>query len=122
VREGGQYISPKVQELIDLCQDKPDINNKMTKRLKECLIMLCNGCTADQIGKALYISRRTVYNHLNRLYRAYHARNRAEMITLAREMELVTLKDTRLYDREKECLPLPEWAAVKRKCDSFYFD
>jgi hypothetical protein len=26
------------------------------------------------------------------------------------------------YNKKKECLPLPEWAAVKRKCDRFYFD
>jgi len=26
-----------------------------------------------------------------------------------------------LYNKKKERLPLPEWAAVKRKCDRFYF-
>ena len=63
-----------------------------------------------------------VYNHLNSLYSAYHVRNRAEMVALAWEMGLVTPKDIQLYNRKKELLPLPEWAAVKRKCDRFYFD
>jgi len=44
------------------------------------------------------------------------------MIALAWEMGLVTPKDIRLYNKKKERLPLPEWAAVKRKCDRFYFD
>jgi hypothetical protein len=48
--------------------------------------------------------------------------SREEMIALAWEMELVNPKDIRLYNKKKECLPLPEWAAVKRKCDRFYFD
>jgi DNA-binding NarL/FixJ family response regulator len=99
LREGGQYISPKVQVLIDLYPERPEIINKETKRLKECLIMLCSGCSIEQIGKALNISRSTVYNHLNRLYRAYHTHSRAEMTTLAWKTGLVTPNDTLLYDR-----------------------
>jgi len=45
-----------------------------------------------------------------------------EMTALAFEMGLVTPKDIHLYNRKKECLPLPELAAVKRKYDRFYFD
>jgi DNA-binding NarL/FixJ family response regulator len=83
VWKGGQYISPKVQKLIDHFQEWPDTRNKMTKRQKECLVMLCCGCSADQIGETLHISRKTVYNHLNSLYSAFHAGNRAEMFALA---------------------------------------
>ena len=32
VRDGGQYISPKVQRLIDHYDEWPDTKNKMTKR------------------------------------------------------------------------------------------
>jgi hypothetical protein len=84
--------------------------------------MLCCGCTSDQIGEALHISKKTVYNHLNSLYSAFHVGNRIEMSALAWEMGLITPKDIRLYNKKKERLPLPEWAAVKRKCDRFYFD
>ncbi|MDR2943069.1 MAG: LuxR C-terminal-related transcriptional regulator [Treponema sp.] len=120
VREGGQYISPKVQKLIDHCQEWPDTNSKITKRQKECLVMLCCGCTTDKIGEALHISRRTVYNHLNSLYSAFHAGSREEMVALAWEMELVTTKDIMFYNRKKERSQLPEWAVVKLKCDRFY--
>jgi DNA-binding NarL/FixJ family response regulator len=122
VREGGQYISPKVQKLIDHFEEWPDTKSKMTKRQKECLVMLCCGCTTYQIGEVLHISRKTVYNHLNGLYVAFHAGNREEMIALAWEMELVTTKDIMFYNRKKERKPLPEWATVKRKCDRFYLD
>jgi len=122
VREGKQYISPKVQKLIENCGEWPDTKSKITKRQKECLVMLCCGLIPDQIGETLHISRKTVYNHLNSLYSAFHAGSREEMVALAWEMELVTPKDIRLYNKKKERLPLPEWAAVKRKCDRFYFD
>jgi len=34
-------------------------------------------------------------------------------------MELVTVKDIKFYSRKKERRPLPEWAAVKQKCNRF---
>jgi hypothetical protein len=56
VREGKAYIAaPKVQNLIDHCGEWQDTKNKMTKRQKECLVMLCCGLTQDQIGNALNI-------------------------------------------------------------------
>jgi DNA-binding NarL/FixJ family response regulator len=122
VREGGQYISPKVKKLIDHFEEWPDTRSKMTKRQKECLVMLCCGCIPDQIGEILNISKKTVYNHLKSLYNTFHVGSREEMIALAWEMELVTPKDIRFYNRKRELNPLPEWAAVKRKCDRFYFD
>jgi DNA-binding CsgD family transcriptional regulator len=94
----------------------------MTRRQKECLVMLCCGCSTEQIEEALHISKSTVYNHLNSLYGAFHAGSRTEMVALAWEMGLVTFRDIRLYNRKKERRQIPEWAAVKRECDRFYFD
>jgi DNA-binding CsgD family transcriptional regulator len=122
VREGKSYITPKVQNLIDECEEWPDVKNKMTRRLKECLVMLCCGLTPEQIGEELNISRSTVYNHLHSLYSAFHVNNRSEMVALAWEMGLVTPKDIQLYNRKKECKrerPIPQWTLVKRKCDRF---
>ncbi|WP_461247166.1 response regulator transcription factor [Treponema sp. R6D11] len=122
VRDGGQYISPKVQELIDSFPEWPDTKDKMTRRQKECLIMLCNGCSTKQIGEALHISRSTVYNHIQSLFGIFHVHCRAEMTTFALKIGLITIQDIRFYDRKKERQPLPEWAAVKRKCDRLYFE
>jgi hypothetical protein len=76
--------------------------------------MLCCGCSTDQIGEALHISKSTVYNHLNSLYSAFYAGSREEMVALAWEMELITPKDVRLYNKKKERSQLPEWAMVKK--------
>jgi len=122
VLEGKPYIAPKVQKLIDCCEEWPDTRNKMTKRQKECLIMLCCGLIPDQIGEALNVSRRTVYYHLNSMYSAFHVHNRTEMVALAWEMELVTTKDIQLYNRKNERKrdrQVPQWATMKRKCDRF---
>jgi DNA-binding CsgD family transcriptional regulator len=111
-----------VQDLIDRCGEWPDTKNKMTKRQKECLVMLCCGLTQDQIGDALNVSRSTVCNHLYSLYTAFHVHNRSEMVALAWEMELVTVRDIQLYNRKRErgCdRPVPQWAEVKRKCGRF---
>ena len=83
VRDGGQYISPKVQRLIDHYDEWPDTKSNMTRRQKECLVMLCNGCIIDQIGETLHISKKTVYNHLNSLYSTYHVGSRSEIVNYA---------------------------------------
>jgi len=57
VQEGGQYISPKVQHLIDHCEEWPDTKSRMTKRRKECLVMLCCGLIPVQIGNTAYIQK-----------------------------------------------------------------
>ncbi|WP_461257719.1 helix-turn-helix domain-containing protein, partial [Treponema sp. R80B11-R83G3] len=85
VREGGQYISPKVQEMIDHFDEYPDANGKVTKKERECLVMLCSGFTIEQIMEELDIAKSTVYNHLNSLYKTFHVHNREEMIALAWE-------------------------------------
>jgi len=82
--------------------------------------MLCYGYTTKQIVELLYVSRKIVYNHLNSLYNTFHADSRAEMVAIAWEMGLITIKDIQLYNNKKERLPHPEWAAVERKCYRFY--
>ena len=113
VREGRQYISPLVQDLIDRQNEWPDTKGKATKRLMECLIMLCCGLEPEEIGKELHICRRTVYGHLDTLYGIFHAKNRVEMVALAWTMGLVTPEDIKFYSRRPEGLSLPKWAKIK---------
>jgi DNA-binding CsgD family transcriptional regulator len=113
--------------MLEQFDEQPDTKDKITKRQKECLIMLCCGLIPEQIGDALHISRKTVHNHLNSLYSTFHVDSREEMLTLALEMELVTLKDIRFHNRKKERRTLsefvwPEWARYKKKCDRFDYD
>jgi DNA-binding NarL/FixJ family response regulator len=117
VREGKQYISPKVQHLIDIQPEWPDTHNKLTKRLKECLIMLCCGFVPAHIGAVMHITRKTVNNHLKTLYNIFHVNNREEMVAVAWTIDLVTKKDIRFYDRKRECKRFPEWVAIKKNAE-----
>jgi DNA-binding NarL/FixJ family response regulator len=115
VREGGEYISPNVKEVIGMFPEWPNINIKVTARLMEILVRLCNGFTADSIGKELHLSRKIVYNNIDRLYDTFDVTCRDEMVAKAWALQLVTEKDMRFLDRRKEAAPLPEWAAAKIK-------
>jgi DNA-binding CsgD family transcriptional regulator len=90
----------------------------MTKRLWECLILLCCGFTPEEIGELLHISRKTVHNDLNRLYNIYNAKNREEMVAMAWTLDLVTKDDIRFYSENSVFPPILEWALAKKKADN----
>jgi DNA-binding NarL/FixJ family response regulator len=99
IREGKQYISPLAQDLIEQKTEWPDTKGKITKRQLECLIMLCSGFIPERIGTELQISKRTVSNTLAAMYKIFHAENREEMVALAWELDLVSKRDIRFFDR-----------------------
>jgi DNA-binding CsgD family transcriptional regulator len=116
VREGGEYISPQVQKLLEKFPEWPETNVKVTKRGMEILIHLCNGFLPDDIGALLHINRNTVNGHLKELYRMFHVQNREGMVAMAWDLGIVTNQDRCFYSRRRDNTgPLPEWAAVKLK-------
>ena len=118
VRDGKKYISPMLQKLIDNTEVPENMDRKTTKRLLECLIMLCCGFKTERIGNNLQISKKTVENHLQCLYDTFHVEGRAEMISMAWKLELVTKEDMEFYDDRVIDFPLPDWAITKKKLDS----
>jgi DNA-binding NarL/FixJ family response regulator len=114
VRAGGEYITSGVKEAIDLFSEWPKTGSKATAGLMEVLILLCNGFTANSIGRELHLTRKAVYNRMDRLYAVFNTTCRDEMVAKAWALHLVTDKDIRFYDRRKE-ITLPEWAEVKQK-------
>ena len=122
VRKGKQYISPHTQELINLHPVWPDTRGKLTRRLQECLIMLCCGFDPKRIGDELRITKKTVYNHIGFLYNTFHVRNREEMVALAWQMELITKSDIRFYCGQKDILTLPDWAEIKQNINRRMYD
>ena len=98
VNDGKKYISPLVKNEIEHTDVPPNVNQKATKRHKECLIMLCCGFRTKRIGENLHISRSTVENHLQSLYDIYHAESREEMVAMAWILELVTKEDIQFFD------------------------
>jgi DNA-binding NarL/FixJ family response regulator len=114
VRQGGEYISPQAQKVIDQFSEWPDTEEEDTKRMMEVLILLCKGFLPKDIGASLQVSRNTVTYHLKRLYRMFHVNNREGMVAMAWELDLVTKKDV-FYERGQDIGPLPVWAAVKMR-------
>ena len=117
VRDGKGYISPCIKVLIESFQEWPDTRCKVTKRQMECLNMLCCGLVPERIGDVLHITRKTVNNHLDRLYDTFHVSSRGEMIALAWSMGLITKLDLRFYDGKTADLKLPEWAVAKKEIE-----
>jgi DNA-binding NarL/FixJ family response regulator len=115
LRQGRPYISPEVQRLMDGFGEWPDTSSKVTRRQMEVLLLVCNGFTAESIGKTLYISRSAVNMHLDRMYKTFHTDGREGLIRAAFALKLVTDRDLIFYDREKKTGRLPDWAAVRRK-------
>jgi DNA-binding NarL/FixJ family response regulator len=116
-RDGEEYFSPMLQTLIDNTEVYTDIDRNISKRLLECLIMLCCGFKTTRIGDNLQISKSTVENHLQCLYDTFHVVNREEMVAMAWRMELFTKEDIQFYDNRVIDFPLPDWAVVKKQLD-----
>ena len=51
--------------------------------------MLATSRSPEQIAAALFLSKKTVQNHLSSVYRKLGVRNRAEAVIKAMEMHLV---------------------------------
>jgi DNA-binding NarL/FixJ family response regulator len=115
VREGKNYISPAVRQLIELFPEWPDTKSKVTRRQMEVLILICNGFIPEHIADTLHVSRATVNWHLRELYNAFHVESREELIKIAFLLKIVTDKDLVFYNQKKNSEPLPEWAVIKQK-------
>jgi len=120
IRDGEKYVSPTLKLLLENPANRPcvDKNQNITKRHKECLLMLCCGYKTASIGEKLHISKSTVENHLQCLYNIFHANSREEMIAIAWRLDLVTKDDLQFYDDRTINLrtygsTLPDWAEAK---------
>jgi DNA-binding NarL/FixJ family response regulator len=114
IRKGKPYISRSVRRLLDLFPVNPNVDDKITKRHLEVLVLLCKGHLLEEIGSLLYVSKNTVTAHLKRMYKIFHVQSREAMVSMAWELGLVTTKDC-FYRRKKDSEALPEWAEIKRK-------
>ena len=63
----------------------------LTRREQEVLSLAAGGLTDGQISRALYISYKTVKNHLHHVYGKLGARGRTEAVTVGLRQGLITL-------------------------------
>ena len=63
----------------------------VTKREEEVLQLIADGCSTPEVAEKLYISQKTVKNHLASIYEKLNARDRTQAVLLAVRMGIVKL-------------------------------
>jgi DNA-binding NarL/FixJ family response regulator len=60
----------------------------LSPREREILVRIAQGCTNAQIGEQLFISEKTVRNHITRIFEKLGVSTRAQAIVLAKDKNL----------------------------------
>ena len=63
----------------------------VTKREEEVLQLIADGCSTPEVAEQLYISQKTVKNHLASIYQKLDARDRTQAVLQAVRMGIVHL-------------------------------
>ena len=71
--------------------DSADEDRVITKREEEVLQLIADGCSTPQVAEQLYISQKTVKNHLASIYQKLDARDRTQAVLQAVRMGIVHL-------------------------------
>jgi DNA-binding NarL/FixJ family response regulator len=108
IRDGEDYVSPKVIERIEMRREMPERAGNITPQHFEIIRLLCNGFTGSEICKVLAISEQTLYGHKRRIYTFLNVRNENELIRVALFHGWIKLDELRFYGGEYKLNPLPE--------------
>jgi len=71
--------------------DTTDNTGPLTRREKEVLQAVADGRSTTEIGRELFISVKTVKNHLASIYEKLNARDRTQAVLMAVKMGIVKL-------------------------------
>ena len=71
--------------------DSPEEDRVITKREEEVLQLIADGCSTPEVADQLYISQKTVKNHLASIYQKLDARDRTQAVLQAVRMGIVRL-------------------------------
>ena len=87
-----QLASTMLHELrqIDRPQDD-EAERVITRREEEVLQLIADGCSTPEVAAQLYISQKTVKNHLASIYQKLDARDRTQAVLRAVRMGIVRL-------------------------------
>ncbi|HYF46568.1 MAG TPA: response regulator transcription factor [Acidimicrobiales bacterium] len=94
---GETIISPNLAaSMLDEVRklDEPDTADEqrvVTRREEEVLQLIANGCSTPEVAEQLYISHKTVKNHLASIYQKLDARDRTQAVLQAVRMGIVHL-------------------------------
>jgi two-component system, NarL family, response regulator DegU len=91
------FLSPLIAQSMLNEAKKLDANSKreedriITKREEEVLQLIADGCSTPEVAAKLYISQKTVKNHLASIYEKLNARDRTQAVLIAVRMGIVSL-------------------------------
>lgn len=89
---GDVSLSPKVAEaMLVVVDETPD--HDLTERELEVLGVVATGCSTPEVAQRLFISQKTVKNHLAAIYAKLDARDRTEAVVKAIRMGVVRIDD-----------------------------
>ena len=88
-----ELASAMLHEVRDLDRDPhaDDTDRVVTKREVEVLQLIADGCSTPEVAERLYISQKTVKNHLASIYQKLDARDRTQAVLQAVRMGIVRL-------------------------------
>lgn len=95
---GDTALSPQLAAtMLDEVRrlDRPtdsDDERVVTRREEEVLQLIADGCSTPEVAERLYISQKTVKNHLASIYQKLDARDRTQAVLQAVRMGIVHLR------------------------------
>ncbi|MGI9579043.1 MAG: response regulator [Microthrixaceae bacterium] len=98
--EGETVLSPQlarsmleeVRRLDEPVSTAMDAEKVISKREEEVLQLIADGCSTPEVAAQLYISQKTVKNHLASIYQKLDARDRTQAVLQAVRMGIVSLQ------------------------------
>jgi DNA-binding NarL/FixJ family response regulator len=91
---GDMALSPKLAEVMLNEARKPVDDHEerlITRREEEVLQLIADGLSTPEVAAKLYISQKTVKNHLASIYEKLNARDRTQAVLMAVRMGIVKL-------------------------------
>lgn len=90
VHEGGIFFSGEVGQALKDYQQSGDMELPvLSRREKEVLSLITEGCTNPEIAKKLFVSQFTVDSHRKNLLAKLNVKNTASLVRLAVERKLI---------------------------------
>ena len=86
-----QLAASMLDEVRKLDQPSDGDDRIITRREEEVLQLIADGCSTPEVAERLYISQKTVKNHLASIYQKLDARDRTQAVLQAVRMGIVHL-------------------------------
>ena len=86
-----QLAATMLDEVRRMDQPAPEQERVVTKREEEVLQLIADGCSTTGVAEQLFISQKTVKNHLASIYQKLDARDRTQAVLTAVRLGIVSL-------------------------------